>query len=481
MKKHLFIGYLCLGTALPLSASYSQELEDVFGGFDEEESVLDYIDDEPDEEEAETQSDVGELSGSVVVSASYNYRDHTSNSGTDYSGLQKLRTRLNLEYDYDFNDDWRMHIAGYAFYDFAYEIQGRDNYTDEVLDAYESEAEFQDVYIQGKLQSDIDLKVGRQVVNWGRSDSLRVLDVLNPLDNREPGLADIEDIRLSVGMIKADYYVDEWNASLIAIPEIRFSKNPPYGSDFATVVDPFNSGFRTVFEEEVPEDWEDTSWAAALTGIFSGWDISFHAAYYWRDIPYLDPVFDPTDPNLGFFDSTLKHSRLTMLGTGGNYTFGSWLVKGEIAWQDNIDYTTTTFIPMLGISVPSGVKNTHRLDTMVGVEYYGIGNTTFAFEIVNRHIAGFEQSMEALFEEEDSVEAAFRYTQSFLNDKLDVTGLVFGGFDDNGGGARADASYEVVDALTVSGGVIYYHEGEQPPFNTIYKNDRIFAEVKYSF
>ena len=49
-------------------------------------------------------------------------------------------------------------------------------------------------------------KLGRQIVNWGRSDTVRVLDVINPLDNREPGLVDIEDLRLPVTMARVDYF-----------------------------------------------------------------------------------------------------------------------------------------------------------------------------------------------------------------------------------------------------------------------------------
>ena len=70
-------------------------------------------------------------------------------------------------------------------------------------------------------------------MNWGRSDTLRVLDVLNPVDNREPGLLDLVDLRLPVGMAKLSYYPHPgWSVTGIAIPEIRFSLDPPFGSDF---------------------------------------------------------------------------------------------------------------------------------------------------------------------------------------------------------------------------------------------------------
>ena len=101
-----------------------------------------------------------------------------------------------------------------------------------MLDLYEWEAEFTEVYLQGSLLRDLDLKIGRQVVNWGTGETFRVVDVLNPLDNREPGLVDIEDLRLPVVMTKLDYYFGDWDLSLIAVHERRFSDDPVFGSDF---------------------------------------------------------------------------------------------------------------------------------------------------------------------------------------------------------------------------------------------------------
>ena len=103
-----------------------------------------------------------------------------------------------------------------------------------MLDDYEWEADLQDSYLEGPLLESLDLKIGRQVVNWGRSDTLRVLDVLNPLDNREPGRADIEDLRCSVGMVKLDWHIGRsWRITGIAIPEMRFDDLPSFGTDFS--------------------------------------------------------------------------------------------------------------------------------------------------------------------------------------------------------------------------------------------------------
>ena len=477
LPHRLFAAYLGITTP---ALALADELDDAFGGFDEISTPeLKEVEKKPEI----AQSRYGVLTGSLALSSSYNFYDHYSSTGTDWEGLSKLRTRVNLEYNNQLADNWQMRVSGYSFYDSAYALRDRDNYSDAVLDSYEAESEFQEVWVLGKLSSQMDIKVGRQIVVWGRADSYRVLDILNPIDNREPGLVDIEDLRLPVAMVKADYFfTEEWQSSLIVIPEIRFSKNPPIGSDFEIIpaID---------FEENEPEDFKDSSYAAAVTGVFSGWDISFHAARYWRDAPYLNPQFDPLNFANPLQGSTLEHSRLTMLGMGGNYTKGAWLLKGELAWLDGVDYSTTSVQNIVvapgpifaAVEMPTGTVEKNRVDALVGIEYFGISNSSLSVELVQQYIPDFKDNMQLIDEEKNTTSVAFRATHSTFNDRLDLTLVVFGAMGDAGGGERFDAEYDIMDALTLKAGVIFYEEGDKIPFNSYYDNDRVFAELKYSF
>jgi hypothetical protein len=140
------------------------ELDDVLGGFDDIATT---------EKSPATEEDrkPWQLGGSVTLSTAYNYAHNAPVTGqTDYRGLSRLRAKLNLEHDYDFNANWRSHLSGYGYYDLAYQINGRDDYSDEVLDEYESEIELGEAWIQGKLNKQTDLKLGRQIVVWGKSD-----------------------------------------------------------------------------------------------------------------------------------------------------------------------------------------------------------------------------------------------------------------------------------------------------------------------
>lgn len=438
---------------------------------------------------ADTEKPAGDLMGSAALSASYNYRGHDSSDGTDWQGLSKLRTRLNLQYDHQWSDNWQSRISGYGFYDAAYSIRDRSRYTSDVLDEYEHDAEWQEVWVRGKLRDDLDVKIGRQVVIWGRADSLRVLDVLNPLDNREPGMADIEDLRLPVGMLKTDwFFADHWQASFIAIPEVRFSKNPPYGSDFAVVASPLYGGQMRLLNEEEPDHFDDLRYAMSLNGTFSGWDVSFNAAHLWRDRPYLhvDGPYNVAAPSTIFQQLAFRHSSMDMLGTSANIVSGSWLYKTELAWFDGIDYTLSApvVVPAFGVlALPATNEEKQRADFLLGIEYFGIANTSLSLEMVNRHIFGFDPAMEMFYEKEDALETAVRYTGNFMNDRLEVTALAiaFGERAQDGALWRLQASYDVRDALVLTVGVVDYRHGDLPPFTTIENNDRVFTEVKYSF
>jgi len=479
VRRYFFLSSLVSAifcTGLTINA-YSDELDDALGAFDELSTAVVTADKSP----APSESPYGLVTGNVAISTSYNFRDHDAinpdtGGTTDWQGLSKLRTKLYLEHNKSFNGQWQTRASGYAFYDSVYSLRDRDDYSNAVLSDYEHEAEFQEVWLLGKLQDNLDIKLGRQVVNWGRADSFRVLDVLNPLDNREPGLVDIEDLRLPVTMAKMDYFFDEhWSSSLIIIPEMRFSKNPPPGNDF------YVTGAND-YKENKPEHISDSSFAAAVSGIFSGWDVSFHAARYWRDTPYLKPVFDPlSNPINPLEQSTFEHSRVTMVGASGNITRGAWLYKSELAFLDGIDYTLHIDQGFPYGVVPVTTTENNRIDGLLGIEYFGIANSSFSIEVAHQYIPDFQSAMKPSNEEKNTTGLALRATHNMFNDRLDLTAVIFGNFGESGGGWRADAEYDLRDALVLTGGVIFFEEGDHPPFDTYYQNDRLFAELKYSF
>lgn len=396
-----------------------------------------------------------DMSGSLTLGSSYNYSHNPPLSGqTDYRGLSRLRVKFLAGLKLTLPYQWKFNITGDGFYDLAYHIKGRDQFKRELLDQQERELELGEAYLQGTLLSNLDLKVGRQIVVWGKSDNIRITDVLNPLDNREPGMVDIEDLRLPVTMMRFDYYFGNWDLSTILILEKRFDKNPAFGSDFNPFLSPLP-------EEKIPGGIE---YAFAMSGIFSGWDIAFYAARIFDDEPHFEQ-------NVNMLE--LRHSHLSMGGFSANLSHGDFLLKTEVAGFYGLEFR----------NLPREKKS--RYDVLLGLEYQGFANQALSFEISNRHIADFKAELNSAPDsaEENELQAAIRYSGDFNHDRFHVLLLAsaFGTKLDGGSFQRFSVEYDLYDAFSVSGGAINYDSGDLDFFKTIGNNDRIFLNFKYSF
>jgi len=454
------------------------DTDDVLDGFDEDDGVI-------GETEDEHGASFLTLDGYFKLSSSYNFAHGKPDRGeTDWRGLSRLRSELQLDLTANLTGSWKAFISGKGYYDFAYNIRGRNGYTDEVLDSYENEMELRDAYIQGSITDSLDIKAGRQVVVWGKSDNIRVTDVLNPLDIREPGLTDIEDLRLPVAMTRLDYYLGPWNITGIALHEIRFNKTPEFGSDFypAPIPPP---------HEEIPSDhWDNTEFAASLRGVFSGWDVSLYWADIYDDAFHLEFVSGGVSL-VGFpprvvtnVISELKHSRLKMFGADFNIAYGNWLFKTEAAYFQGLRFFTDPVLSGFTL-VRSPGRKYYRTDVMVGLEYAGFKNTAISVEAVNRHINNYDDVLKRTPNEvwQDQFQIAGRVTRDFFNETLSLTALasIYGGAGQIASFERFSAEYDYSDTVTITGGIVLYQSGDLAGYRHIADNDRLFLEIKYGF
>jgi len=466
---------------LPVSGAAGENIEEIIGGFDPDDTdgtgtdaaesgpsdVLEGFDDEtetvsaPSAPAESTAASPISLDGFLKLGSTFNFsHDAPDNAQTDWRGISRLRAELQLEVEIKPKGRWQAFVSGKGFYDAAYGINGREDYTDPVLAEYEDELELREAYLLISPASRLDVKAGRQIVVWGKSDNIRVTDVLNPLDLREPGLTDIEDLRLPVTMTRMDYFIGDFSLSAIALHEIRFNKLPVFGHDFFPSAAPLPS-------EEIPSDGgSNTEWAFSLGGVFSGWDIALYYARIFDDESYTAPL----TAGVGV---ERRHARLSMAGLAWNMALGNWLVKTEAAHFDGLTYFNT----------PN--QEYSRTDALIGIEYAGFSETTLSLDAAVRQINNFNDRLESApdFAVETQFQWAIRAERDFLNDTLSLTLLasLYGAAGEDGALERISARYDITDSVEVAGGVVLYQDGELPQFQNIGDNDRIFIEVKWSF
>ena len=442
------------GASSPPTGS-NEGLEELLGGFTEDSQQV-------GEEAGDKQPLLPEwfsVQGSLSLQSTLNFAHSAPPPGTpDYRGLSMFRGHGELITEASFAN-WKARLGATAFYDGAYHLNGqRDLYSDVFLDEYETEIRLEEAYLHGSLADDLDLKFGRQIVVWGKSDNIRITDVLNPLDRRWPGMVDIRYLRLPVTMTRVDYFLGDWSISPILVHEPRADIFPVYNSEFY----PFPQPAPPLVEPGW--SWDSQQPALAMNGIFSGWDLSFYAAYVYPDVAYLVKEADSTVYR--------TRNRALMLGSAANIAMGNWLLKGEVAWWNGLEYSNTD-------------EEKSRLDGLVGVEYTGFSETSISFEVANRHIFDYEAPLELLpdGQKEDWTQYALRFVKDFHNDTLHLTILVssFGLLGADGGFERLQLDYDLTDHLTLMGGLVFYESGDFPGFREIGDNDRILFEIEYRF
>lgn len=377
----------------------------------------------------------------------------------DYQGISRLRTTLQLELPVKLSENWRGFASAQAFHDFSYALKDRGNFTEALLDLYENEAELREGYISGSPWTWLDIKLGRQIMVWGAADYIRVVDVLNPLDNREPGLVDIEDLRLPITMSRIDFPMNRWTLTGIAVHEIEFGKNPVFNGQF------FPLAMALPPEFAPTEGLSSTEFAVSLTGSLPRLDLGLYWADYYDDTAH----FETREQNIGLY-----HSHLSMMGAAVNGVLGDWLWKAEAAFVRGLKFN----------NLPS--DSLSRLDGLVGIEYSGISNTTLSLEAANRHLLSYSRALKAApdLTDENSTQYTVSSRSTFLRDRLHLGTLFsfFGGGFDQGSIQRLSVAYDFLDGFTVTGGVMLFQGGEKGRLLDAYdNNDLLFMQAKYSF
>jgi hypothetical protein len=451
-----------VGPPVPILAE-NDGIDDIMKGFDDSGSTPSPPPVSGDEKQTHIPSDKKtsrlSLNGYLKLSSTVCTAHESPESGTpDWRGLSKLKTEAQIDLDLLIHSSWHAFVRGRGDYDFVYAIKGRDDYPDDFLKEYEKELELREAYVTGRINDRLDIRAGRQIVVWGKSDYIRVTDVLNPLDYREFGLTDIKDLRLPLTMTRVDLYGGPFSLSGIAIHEIRFNKIPEYGSDYYPVD-------TRLPEEEVPGDGgSHTEFGVALNGTFRGWDMALYGARVYDDNAHF--VWESYAP-------LQKHALLHMGGASANVALGNWLFKAEGAYIDGLEFFNVQD------------KTYSRTDLLAGIEYYGFRQTTLALEAANRHINGFDRVLSQPIDEarKDEFSSVFRASRNFLNETLSIELLayMFGHRGEDGSFQRLKTTYTVTDNLEIAGGFINYCSGDLPWFRRMGDNDRIFLDLKYSF
>ena len=196
------------------------------------------------------------------------------------------------------------------------------------------ELELRELQLQRAMGQGL-LTLGKQQVVWGRSDGLRVLDLVNPQDFREFILDDLGDSRIPLWMANVELPVRDFVVQALWIPDPSAHRLPPPNAPFAFTAPSLRPGPPPPFEGTIAVDRPDDAFTDADAGVrvarsWKGWDLTANYLYRYDDRPVISgraPVtLDAAIPSLS---AAFKRSHVG--GASFATAYGPVALRGEIA------------------------------------------------------------------------------------------------------------------------------------------------------
>jgi len=271
------------------------------------------------------------------------FKNETAYRVREPRSITKIRNIAYLDAEYPYNNFLDIKFSGWTYYDLAYDLFNYETIaarlernSEEPIAFVENLAQEKDspvaaireLYLDMALET-MDIRLGKQYITWGVLEGVRIVDEVNPMDFRELILPDLIDYRIPLWSGKLDYYTDLGSLQLIVIPDLKFNKPAPPGSEWELL--------QEVPGTREPESWtlENTEIGMKLDTTLLDTELSFSYFYTWDDFPVVfrtvkitagateDPVFYPT------------YTRMSMYGMTLVRPVGDYILKSELAYVEN--------------------------------------------------------------------------------------------------------------------------------------------------
>jgi hypothetical protein len=344
-----------------------------------------------------------------------------------------------------------------------------------------SKVDLREAYVNAYVGK-FDLKIGHQIVVWGRADSLNPTNNLTPetILYRSP---DEDDRRLANFLIRSYYNAHPVRIEAVWVPVYRASYVP---LDLLILPPGVIRG-----EEDYPGPALDNgAYALRLNLEFPSFDgsLSYFNGYNPRPGISTDSLneFPPKDP----FAIIPKAYRMSVIGADAKTTAGAFGLRGEVAYRKpQGDYKAEFHIPNPDLCYVFGIDREFSGNLSIIVQY--AGKYVFDFEELysiavpdilpikillekNRMIAGQQNELSHSF--------SCRAGLHLLHETLELEVVTFYNLTTEEYFFTPKMDYDIADALTFTLGAILYGGPDNTLFGTIDKPlSAAFTELRLSF
>jgi len=307
-----------------------------------------------------------------------------------------------------------------------------------------------------------ELRLGKQIVAWGRADGINPTDNLTPRDYAVM-LPFEDDQRLGTPSARLDVYLSgDYTLSLFTTPWFQPGRLP------------LPAFFRATPHLQPARRFSNSEFGVRLNRVGEGfdWSLSYYHGYN------LLPQFRIVD------DGRLAqvHSRIDVFGADLARNFGRFGVRGEVAYIDTPDRRAS-----------DPLARTPQLYTVLGVDRTFFDNLNVNVQVFERRVIDYESpamslrpisTFNAILSGElDRIGHGLscRVSDKWLHDTLEAEVFAIVNFNHGDAFARPSVTYDLNDHWKATIGADIYTGPPLTQFGSQRPTRGLFAETRWSF
>ncbi len=282
------------------------------------------------------------------------------------------------------------------------------------------------------------LKIGNQIIARGESNLLISSDINNPRDKSTIGLQDLDDIRLNIPSILANYDIGSLKQEIILSLDEKRNRVARSGTAF----DPAAAFLGASIITNVSRPKYDVSYAIRNKVLLSGFELDLSLGEY--NNKQLSTLSSSVSGNITTLET--QQDRIFFVGLNGNIALADFILKFDTSHKKGKRFPNSN--PL------SSPWSEHEVSEFsFGADYSGINDLSINVELANAYIHNHNTQ---LANKQSEYGYSVRFDWRLYNELLDLSLQHANILGDNGSFSSISAAYELSDRVNIGGKIISF-------------------------
>ncbi len=322
----------------------------------------------------------------------------------------------------------------------------------------------------------MDIRIGKQQIVWGKADGVFITDIVSPLNLTEFLLPDFDEIRVGVYAAKFDFYFGNSTIEAIWKPVYAGNELPGPGSIWYKPPEfPAPPTFDRS-KEKINPSLENSEAYLKYSFSSSAIDFDLMGAYTWDQTPSMHITKEFAMDSLGHpylkgLLITPEHHRLWVGGGSFTSTIKSFVIRGEAAYYNGKYFQT------MDMHDDDMLVEKDYVNYVVGLDY-GIGNLYLSTQFIQKIIFDYDDNLK---EDQYTNMMTFLARYEAMRQTLHLELFSYIGLNYGDALIRPTIVYDFSDSFSIKLGSNIFVGDEQGMFGRYQDNSMIYTKIKYNF